>query len=72
VDALPFAASLCGRTLARAHGRGGDAAILAGYMGDGDAFESAIADFAMAYADQTDRDWAAFCRELDTGGLAAG
>jgi uncharacterized protein (DUF2252 family) len=68
-DALPFAASLTGRTLARAHARGGDAATLAGYMGDGESFDQAVADFAMAYADQTDQDWRAFCEALDTGQL---
>ena len=63
-DELPFAASLCGRTLARAHGRAGDAARLAAAIatGQGDGqFESAIADFATAYADQTELDHAAFC-----------
>jgi hypothetical protein len=59
-DMLPFAAGLCGRTLARAHGRAGDAALLAGYMGDGDSFDEAIAGFAQAYADQTKQDYAAF------------
>jgi uncharacterized protein (DUF2252 family) len=67
--ALPFAASLCGRTLARAHARSGDAAILDGYMGDGDGFDAAIADFAMAYAAQNVADWQAFCRALDNGRL---
>jgi uncharacterized protein (DUF2252 family) len=69
-DALAFAASLCGRALARAHARGGDAATLAGYMGDSDSFDHALADFAMAYADQTDHDWRVFCAALDTGQLA--
>jgi uncharacterized protein (DUF2252 family) len=68
-DALPFTASLCGRTLARAHARSGDAATLAGYMGDGDGFDSAIADFAMAYAAQSVTDWQEFCRALDNGRL---
>jgi uncharacterized protein (DUF2252 family) len=68
-DALPFAAALCGRTLARAHARSGDAATLSGYMGDGDGFDSAIADFAMAYATQSVADWQAFCRALDNGRL---
>jgi uncharacterized protein (DUF2252 family) len=74
-DTLPFAAALCGRTLARAHGRAGDAALLAGYMsdrdgGDGDSFDQAITSFAMAYADQTQRDYTAFCAALESGELA--
>jgi len=73
-DMLPFAASLCGRTLARAHGRAGDAALLAGYMsdrdgGDGDSFDQAITGFAVAYADQTENDFTAFCAALDAGAL---
>jgi Uncharacterized protein conserved in bacteria (DUF2252) len=49
-------AELCGWVLARAHARSGDAAALAGYMGKGDTFDEAIADFAEAYADQNERD----------------
>jgi uncharacterized protein (DUF2252 family) len=75
-DMLPFAAGLCGRTLARAHGRAGDAALLAGYMtdrdgGDGDSFEQAITGFAVAYADQTAKDFAAFTAAAAAGELAA-
>lgn len=71
-DMLPFVAGLCGRTLARAHGRAGDAALLAGYMsdrdgGDGDSFDQAIAAFAAAYADQTQSDFTAFCAAQDAG-----
>ena len=68
-NALPFAASLCGRTLARAHARGGDAAMLAGYMGESDAFDEAVADFAMLYADQSYADWQVFCAAVDKGAL---
>ena len=49
-------ARLCGRTLARAHARSGDAALISGYMGDSDAFDEAIADFALAYEKQTEID----------------
>ncbi len=73
-DQLPFAASLCGRTLARAHGRAGDAQHLAAAIGPDDAddaFSCATAAFATAYADQTELDHAAFCQALDSGALAA-
>jgi len=66
-DALPFYAKLCGRTLARAHARSGDAAAIAGYLGDGDGFDDPLASFAMAYADQTERDHAAFCEAIRSG-----
>ncbi len=64
-DMLPFTAGLCGRTLARAHGRAGDAALLAGYMSDGDNFDEAIASFAEAYADQNRMDFDVFCKESE-------
>lgn len=53
LEALSEYSILCGKTLARAHARSGDAAALAGYMGRSDAFDRAIASFAMAYADRT-------------------
>lgn len=58
-QALADYATLCGRTLARAHARSGDAAMIAGYMGKGTAFDDAIAEFSMAYAAQTQLDYAA-------------
>src|SRR5260370_22534203 len=64
--ALPFYAKLCGRTLARAHARAGDAEAVAGYLGRGTAFDEAIAQFSMAYADQTVRDWKSFLHALET------
>jgi uncharacterized protein (DUF2252 family) len=71
-SALPFYAGLCGRTLARAHARAADAAPIAGYLGSGPAFEEAIADFASAYADQTERDWQAFLAAIKAGRIIAG
>ena len=56
-DALVNYAHLCGRTLARAHARSADPAVLAGYIGKSDAFDDALASFAMAYADRTQRDY---------------
>jgi uncharacterized protein (DUF2252 family) len=44
-------ATWCGRALALSHARSGLSATLSGYMGKSDAFERAIADFSMAYAD---------------------
>ena len=68
-DMLGFSASLCGRTLARAHGRAGEAATLAAAMSVGRRFDEEIVNFACAYADQTERDHAAFCAALDAGVL---
>src|SRR5262249_3812890 len=50
--ALPIYAGLCGRTLARAHARSGDAIALSAYLDTDTAFDKAIAQFAVAYADQ--------------------
>jgi uncharacterized protein (DUF2252 family) len=53
---------LCGWTLARAHARTCDPAQIAGYLGKSASFAAAISKFALAYADQTSRDHAAFRR----------
>ena len=39
--ALPFYAELCGPPACAAHARAGDAAVVAGYMGSGTAFDEA-------------------------------
>ncbi len=52
-DALADYVRICGRTLARAHARTGDAAMIAGYAGKSEALDEALASFAMAYADRT-------------------
>ena len=64
-------ARLCGATLARAHARWGDRIAIAAYLGKGDRFDRAIADFAAAYADQNERDYEAFIAALKSGRLAA-
>jgi uncharacterized protein (DUF2252 family) len=56
-QALASYGRLCGRTLARAHARSADAAMLAGYMGKGEALDDALASFAMAYAERTQGDY---------------
>ncbi len=55
-------ASVCGETLARGHARAGDPCLIAGYIGSSSRFDSAIAQFAFAYANQTERDWKMFLR----------
>ncbi|QBR70430.1 DUF2252 domain-containing protein [Beijerinckiaceae bacterium] len=64
--ALAGYANLCGRTLARAHARTGDPALLAGYMGKSDVFDDAIAAFAIAYARQTKHDHALLKASLES------
>lgn len=56
-SALPDYGSVCGWALALAHAKSGDAALLAGYVGTGDALADGLVTFAEAYADQTERDY---------------
>lgn len=60
-------ATLCGWTLARAHARSGDPAMVAGYMGKSDVFDKAIAAFSKLYADQGEKDHAAFKSAIRQG-----
>ena len=62
---------LCGWVLARAHARTGDPAGIAGYLGKTEAFDEAIAKFAIAYADQTERDYASFLKAIRAGRIRA-
>lgn len=62
--AFPVYAGWCGWALARGHARTGDSAQISGYLGSSARFAEAIADFAEAYADQTERDHAALRTSL--------
>jgi uncharacterized protein (DUF2252 family) len=64
-------AEFCGWTLARAHAKSGDAATISGYLGKGDQFDQAMGEFAIAYADQTERDHAALVEAVKTGRVEA-
>ncbi len=64
-------AGLCGWTLARAHARSGDPAIISGYLGRSNQFDRAVATFAQAYADQTERDHAVLVEAARTGQIRA-
>ena len=64
-------ATWCGRALALSHARAGHPAVLSGYMGRGDTFDQAVASFAMAYADQNERDHAALARAVKQGKVSA-
>jgi uncharacterized protein (DUF2252 family) len=61
---------LCGWTLARAHARSGDRIAMGAYLGGGSTFEQAVADFAEAYADQNERDYAELLRAVEAGEIA--
>ena len=71
VAAAKVYARVCGETLARAHARSGDRVAIAAYLGHSDRFDRAIAEFARRYADQNDRDYAAFADAVASGRLEA-
>ena len=62
---------LCGWTLARAHARSGDRIAIASYLGGSDVFDRAITDFAVAYADQNERDHQALVDAVTAGRITA-
>lgn len=69
-DLIDYAA-LCGRALARGHARSGDASAIAGYLGNGDAFDRALAEFAEVYAEQNERDYNALLEAIRTKRIVA-
>jgi uncharacterized protein (DUF2252 family) len=68
-ESLPLFAELCGWALARAHARSGDPAGIRGYIGSGASFDRAVTSFAVAYADQTERDHQRLCVAVEKGEL---
>jgi uncharacterized protein (DUF2252 family) len=68
---LELYAGVCGWTLARAHARSGDRIAIASYLGKSDTFDRALADFAVTYADQNERDYEALRAAVDDGRIAA-
>lgn len=60
-------AELCALTLARAHAKSGDAATISGYLGKSEVFDEAVGDFALLYADQTERDHAQLLKAARSG-----
>jgi len=62
---------VCAVCLARAHARTGDAAAIRGYMGSGTVFDQAISQFAVAYADQTARDYLLLAEAVKSGQIEA-
>jgi uncharacterized protein (DUF2252 family) len=68
---LSLYASACGWTLARAHARSGDRVAIAAYLGAGNTFDRAVADFAASYADLNERDHRELARAVADGTVAA-
>ena len=68
---MVFYANACGWTLARAHARSGDPIAIAAYLGKSEKFDVSITDFAQRYADQNDKDYAAFADAVASKRLTA-
>jgi uncharacterized protein (DUF2252 family) len=62
---------VCGVCLARAHARTGDSASISGYVGSGKVLAKAVTEFAVAYADQTERDHQALVEAIESGRVIA-
>lgn len=69
-DDLATWGELRGWARARGHARTGEPSTISGYLGTDDAFDRAIGAFAEAYADQNERDFAAFSAAIASGRIA--
>jgi predicted alpha/beta hydrolase len=63
-------AAMCAVTLARAHAKSGDAAMIAGYLGSSNQFDEALTQYSNAYADQAERDFKTFKAAIRSGRLS--
>lgn len=68
VSDLDGYAALCARTLAHSHAKTGNRHEIAGYVGKGDAFASAMMAFASSYANQNEEDYKVFLKQLGKSG----
>jgi uncharacterized protein (DUF2252 family) len=67
VNNLPEYGKLCAWSLAQAHAKSGDAALIAGYVGNSDELDEAMYAFALAYAKQNEKDYAALKAAAKSG-----
>jgi uncharacterized protein (DUF2252 family) len=70
-DGLVAQSRLCARLLANAHARGGDAAVIAGYVGTNQRFAESLCAFAHDYADVNERDHARLVDAIAAGRVVA-
>jgi len=67
-EMLSIYGKMCGWVLARAHAKAGDPWAISGYLGrKSDQFDQAMGQFALAYADQAERDHAALRAAVRAG-----
>jgi hypothetical protein len=70
-EMLEVYAEACGWILTLAHAKAGDAAAIGGYLGTSDQFDDAMGAFALAYADQAERDHAVLKAAVRKGKITA-
>ncbi len=70
-EGLAIYGRVCGWTLARAHARSGDRIAIGAYLGRGEAFDRAIAEFSERYADQNELDYRALAAAAKSGRIEA-
>ena len=70
-EAMAVYGKLCGWTLARAHARSGDPVAIAAYLGTDHDFDRSVTDFSRRYAEQNERDFAAFIDAVQTSRIEA-
>jgi uncharacterized protein (DUF2252 family) len=68
---LDYYGRLCGWALARAHARTTRATVISGYLGSSEDFDHAVADFAIAYADQNEKDYQRLLEAISAGRVQA-
>ncbi|ACK65466.1 conserved hypothetical protein [Rippkaea orientalis PCC 8801] len=64
-------AEYCGWTLARTQAKSGDSTTISGYLGKNDQFDKAISKFALAYADQIEKDYHSLVEAVRSGRVEA-
>ncbi|CAG9269098.1 DUF2252 domain-containing protein [Paraburkholderia unamae] len=67
VEDLGEYAVSCAHALAHAMAKAGDPALIFGYMGKSSAFDEAIVQFALAYAEQNEADWTVLKAAVKSG-----
>jgi len=62
---------MCGELLAKGHARSGDPCAIAGYLGNNEKFDVAMAVFGVSYADQANKDWELLKHAISSGKITA-
>jgi uncharacterized protein (DUF2252 family) len=72
IENIPYYGALCAWAMALAHAKSGDAAMLAGYLGNSDELDEAMIKFGFAYAEQNEKDYKALVAAAKSGRIKVG